>query len=619
MSKDQKIYTLRQEVAYKDEIILKLQQASTRAEEELQRVKESERILTDQLRQTESDLQLLRNSEYELEHKVTQLREYSSIPNDLPLAHFSINLASYEERSRHFSYYSGRRYIYTPKNNTKKLIEYDILEQTFQIYHLNGLSRKFMNASSCILPHGDVFLAGFDQPCSGGAYIFRVADRACIEVPSLPNPRYQVSLYYYQGFVYAFGGSVGTESSRKAERFILEENRWETLRPMSIPRNFISCIGVEDIIYLFCGGNSRIELFHIPSKSYQTINIRLKSNNLDTEGLAVSSENLIYLITQTSVEALHLDLAPNYCKSRGRNLKSSTLNNTLFHKGSVYFTDSSKLFLNKIDTFLITQNLIYSQGKDVHKRYIYTTIDNPSSLLRFDVKCRSVRSITMNIDGRTLESASICMLPSGDVIITGLTNPVSNECYIWSRTNESCDLLARMNTARYRMGLIYHEGFVYAFGGKEGCNISRYVERLNLDRRCFEKMPKMIQGRCLPSCVGVEQKIYVIAGRVQSVEVFDTINRSFNMLSLNTGSYYVVSMVCDSYIYIIGDSCYKIYDKNLNVLEEHEERGPCNKSLSTRSNSIYLDRKIYFINDEIHNLEVFKTQSRERKIIIIKR
>jgi hypothetical protein len=95
------------------------------------------------------------------------------------------------------------------------LIQYDIQSEKAKIIDIPTLKRNFFNTSSCELPNGDVFLAGFTDPVSNEAFIYKIATQDIITLPPLSYPRYFIALFYYRGYVYGFGGV----DSNKAERY----------------------------------------------------------------------------------------------------------------------------------------------------------------------------------------------------------------------------------------------------------------------------------------------------------------------------------------------------------------------------------------------------------------
>lgn len=253
-------------------------------------------------------------------------------------------------------------------------------------------------------------------------------------------------------------------------------------------------------------------------------------------------------------------------------------------------------------------------------RYIYRAKDKSSSLYRYDVMNKTV-GLLESIGGcdRLFDGTSTCILNNGDVIIAGFRDPASKDCFRFISEKMKLIKINKLKVARWGIGLACNNKYVFAFGGSDGVLAMNCAERYNLSRSSWEKIPNMITARIMPACVVVENKVYVIAGRSQSVEELDINTLRYRQLNIYMASFDVVSMMCDEYIYVVGGDSYKIFDRNMILVEEQLDIEGYEKSAKTRCNAIYHDRRLYYFNDYISSLEVFKTQTRERKVVFTKR
>ncbi len=82
-------------------------------------------------------------------------------------------------------------------------------------------------------------------------------------------------MFYYRGYVYAFGGL----NSNKAERYSLYYNSWQALPDMKYSRGRLYCVGIDDKIYLFCGGYENIEVFNIITLDFKEFTLYDSDSN----------------------------------------------------------------------------------------------------------------------------------------------------------------------------------------------------------------------------------------------------------------------------------------------------------------------------------------------------
>ena len=179
-------------------------------------------------------------------------------------------------KSHHYQKYAESRYIYFPNKATRSINQIDtILQHTISIDLSKYIPRNFNETSTCLLPSGDVLIAGFFNPISSEAYIMRVNSWSCIKIPSLEVGRFYIKLYYYTEYVYAFGGRDERASVKTVERFSLSNFNCERLQDMKVARNCCACVGIEDRIYIFGGGARSIEEFDLKTCTFRMMQLPL--------------------------------------------------------------------------------------------------------------------------------------------------------------------------------------------------------------------------------------------------------------------------------------------------------------------------------------------------------
>jgi hypothetical protein len=536
-----------------------------------------------------------------------------------------LKLSSSFDRVDHYQNFRDKRYIYMTVNGIKSLIQHDVYTKSIEIINLNSLARHFYATSTCVLPNSDVFIAGFGNPVSSEAYLYTSSSRDCIKLPDLFTARYFIALFYWNDSVYAFGGFDGNDRLNVAERFNLTGNSWEKLPNMKYQRESLSCVGLNDKIYLFCGGKDSIEMFSTTTLTYQDVLIPINDPLDYSTGIASMIEERIYLITNKSLQVFDLNLTKVEERINCWNYKTYSINNIVKHKGNIYFYNYHTFLIEKFSTTSLSYkskpHSTSHYAKNLSKRYLYKTRDNTKSLHQIDVKYKKTEVLDLSKTlNRNFCSSSICMLPNGDIMIAGFKNPLSSECYVYEIGSKSCVKIAELGTARYWIALVCHECVVYAFGGRVDSGVTiKTAEAYDLTTKRWNSLPDMKHPRHLAYCVGLENMVYIFAGGIQSIEEFNIETGSYKVLSVGTDSFYAISVMHNDLIYVIGDSNYKILNKDLEVLEEEKNNWHKESLNYLLGNLVVYHNTIYFYNNGEKNLESFDTLTLKRESVIVNR
>lgn len=520
-----------------------------------------------------------------------------------------------ELKSQHYQKYADTRYIYYPNKGTRSINQIDaILQRTVSINLSKYIPRNFNETSTCVLPSGDVLIAGFYNPISSEAYIMRVNTWSCIKIPSLEVGRFYIKLYYYSEYVYAFGGRDERASVKTVERFSLNSFTWERMQDMKVARNCCACVGIVDKIYIFGGGARSIEVFDIETCKFRMMQLPLDNYYVIT----AQFDDKIFIIGKNSLRILNFSLETI---ESHRNLSFSlpySIHNSLIHNGNLIYYN---YYLNN----LIQHNLYESQSlMKAHesplnrKEYecIYRPRENTKILYSYNPFLKRQHEIDLSSSLiRDFSSSSSALLPNGDVFLAGFSNPVSSEAYIYRSSEGVCDKIESMNVARYFLGLAYHREFVYAIGGSNCGNMLASVERYNINSRLWEVCQDLYHARNCCGAVGVENKVFIFGGGHQAIEELNLQTMKIRLTSVYTRSFDCIGFVREDEICIIGDSSVRVFDLDLKIITEYKELW--NQVTYTTNNIVVKDGNCVFYNEELNNLEKVKLQKLERKVIVL--
>jgi hypothetical protein len=128
--------------------------------------------------------------------------------------------------------------------------------------------------SCCTLPSEFAFFSGGQKygaiPSAGIINLNKLNVR---KVADMHVPRYDHTLVYFEGDIYAFGGNDGSRILTSVEVYSLKTNTWRLISDMPSPRTkFAPCI-VNDEIWLAGGiGTTSIDIYNTTDATYRMLN-----------------------------------------------------------------------------------------------------------------------------------------------------------------------------------------------------------------------------------------------------------------------------------------------------------------------------------------------------------
>jgi hypothetical protein len=534
-------------------------------------------------------------------------KEYYNLEN--------MTLLSPALRQTHYSKYSNNRYIYKPGGIY--LYQFDTYSKKTAVFNLaSDVERSFNTTSTCLLKNGDVFIAGFFNPVSSDAYLFNVELLKCMKLPSMSIGRYGISLYYHKDNVYAFGGKDNSSMLSTAEKYNLNQKAWSFLPNMQHARCSAFSVGTETKIYIIAGGVRSIEVFDILKEEFVLAKLQLSSL------LAVSwvHDEKVYILEDDSYKILGLDLSLIDERQNDWKQPNISINNTVLHNNNFIFFNYKSMNIEKFRISSeedplkpITQA---SNSFSFIPDHVYFPKPNTRILSRFDLHTKNLNKIDLSsqID-RNFNSTSTCLLSNGSLLITGFSSPITGDTYLFKPEDNSVIKLPSMMQPRCLVALICIGEYVYAFGGETESGMTRAAERLNIAKSAWEPLPDMNQDRSSSVCINVDDRIYLIAGGVTSIEEFSLISLNFTLTTKLVESMDVIGFMRGEEIYILEEKGIKVFDKNLNVVKKVQDAW--NLSGYCINNCVVRQDCAVFYNVGISNIEKFFFDNLRRKIVII--
>ena len=189
------------------------------------------------------------------------------------------------------------------KKKTRKMVVFDIESETVEcvIFPVGILFREY--AAWLELPNGELFYCGGGHPVSSSeVYMLNPYTQAFKMLQHMADSRHSHGITYSNGVIYVVGGTSNNFSSgnylKSCEKYILEEERWETMYDMEAPRGDASAVAVNDnILYLGKGSNYLLE--------YNSNDFRLDLKE-DQGGCMCVVDNLLYIFHGSKVKVIDI-------------------------------------------------------------------------------------------------------------------------------------------------------------------------------------------------------------------------------------------------------------------------------------------------------------------------
>lgn len=341
----------RNELEYRDEELFAYSNLATPLEESQPVFRDISTSLIEEISSSEEDVpieimkkELLRLRSYKRNNR-TRLRKLNDTISELKeeLRQASTQINSHKSKNLEVV-----RYIYTPQYNTKRLLKTDVMTGEVGIINLDSMDRVFFDTSTCLLESGDVLCAGFSNPVSNEVYLYRVKTQKCIRLPNLSSSRFLISLFYYKGYTYAFGGiNQQHQYVSTTERLNMSISKFESLPDIMHDRSIVSCVGMNDKIYLFSGADKSISYLDLNLLRFREMLID-NSETVSCLGVAYENSDRIYLVTTNYLQIYDSSLNKLWEFEHKQKHKRYSIHNVIASNDSIYYYNYSLQLIEQV-------------------------------------------------------------------------------------------------------------------------------------------------------------------------------------------------------------------------------------------------------------------------------
>jgi hypothetical protein len=540
--------------------------------------------------------------------------------NPVPMDIEKVDIKEYFslDQAVQFEGYLSKQYLYIPEDNSKNLIQYDVINKTYKTIELKVIDHEFCHTSSYEMPNGDVVITGNSVDVDDAVYLFQPSTNKCVRLANLREPRFYVSLCYYSNYLYAFGGRTSVRTSCSAERYnILNNYSHEPLKDMKHRRDAISSVAYNSKIYLFYGNYHNIEVYDITRSDYEYANLS-HGDPISDCSISTIYNDMIYLIACGKVYIYDLELKFKDSKQLRSSYTYSSTTNVVTDCGKIYFYNNYTSLLEVV-TLSMDQDNSHRLQSDSNQSYIlYKLNENTQEILKINTLTKTVEFIDCSNDlvDKYFSYTSICLLPDNDIFIAGFYEPFSRNCYKFYARSKTISQDQPLREPRYCISLLYHNECIYAFGGRNKAGYLTKTAYVLKPNKRWEPLPNMTYERSGASSIGIKDKIYIIAGYQTSIEIYDIETSMYFVAEVTLPRDFVISCKINDSIYIIGDSFTMLLDKKCVQRDSRDVNGGPSTFYSLTNVAVCGDI-VYYYKSHSYLLESLDTISLRRNLVEI--
>jgi hypothetical protein len=503
----------------------------------------------------------------------------------------------------------GKR-LYYIHSNAREIISYNSYTKTITKICPSQSNSTFFITAVCEMPSGDLILCGFYFQYEGIIYLYNRSAQSIRKLTSYLTLNAMKNVLYHSGFIYLFRKIHPYSGRPTAERYNININTWERMPNISngiiygiVPVSFQK-------IYAFFGG-SWVNVLDTRTKEYRSI----RFNNAETSpdlGFVCRKDAYIYILSKNFMQVFDLRLRNLFSISIESKNSYYSYYTPAITSSSIYFYNISTDAIYRLDTSLLSPynkpRTLAHYAANFNSRYIYSTPTKSSILFRFDTKKKTATKFSLSEDIFSIyDRLSICPLPSGEIMITSM---LSVDSYLLDPSTFIFTKLKKMKRPRRDVGIVYANGYVYTFGGLTR-DLTDFAERFSLEIKKWEVRNSMICLRVKPACVEINNRIFIICGESNTMEVYDIERDCYRLADIVLEYNYAVAGVIDDRVHIIFSDFYKVIDRDLDIAQQGKLSYCNNHDIYAMGNTVIRDHTIYFYNNltnwiEFVNFKLFK-------------
>ena len=354
-------------------------------------------------------------------------------------------------------------------------------------------------------------------------------------MPEMNITRCTSSLFIYANQLWVIGGYSGRfQRTKKIERYIIEEERWEIL-------DFKLFFGFEN--GNICATTKPNEILLLGGKmNYGS------ANNVWCYDILNKTIINRKPVKNECILTKHQQIDENTIMILGSEGKDSYFFEKYNVKTTAHVSGALKVKHSKLEKFkqynFNTPSIIIKanpnaknnfQGIDFGNKNIIFGNDQEPFQLEVDCFTKGVSIFPIPTKLKLKNFQGCCRISDHELFMCGGINvtflKISSKSFIYNLKTREVQYVNDMNTVRYTFPLVYHKKHVYAIGGREYGDDSRSVldkvERFSLEKMQWETIPSMNLGRCTSSSLVVDGQLYVFGGfcydskRTDTIEIFN--------------------------------------------------------------------------------------------------
>lgn len=376
--------------------------------------------------------------------------------------------------------------------------------------------------------------------------VFDFSNNKWSQIPDMNVPRCTSSVFIYNNELWVMGGYTGRyQRSKKIERFLEEENRWEIIDFklfFGFENGNVIITGRPNEILLLggkmnFGSSNNVWMYDLHNKT--VINRKPLTNDCILTKYQMIEENVVCILGEIQGKGTFYekyDIITSQHSSGSFSLSRKNL-----EKFKQYNFNTPPLVVPYDPEATIS----YEDRDYSLKNVIFGTDQEPFQL-EVDSLTGDIRLEPIPTKLKLRNFQGCCRISANEVLMCGGINitfqRISSRAFIYNLKNREISFIPDMRKMRYTFALTFHKGFLYVMGGREYGDDKNAIyvdcERYNFEAQDWQYIGSLNIARCTSNTFIVADRLYIAGGycrnskRTDTIEVYSEAKNRWELLGM---------------------------------------------------------------------------------------
>ena len=468
-----------------------------------------------------------------------------------------------------------------------QIVKFDPINQAFSAI-MPPANMQILNFSSLLyLSEATIYISGGlreETMIANNFYQYNAITNSALILPPCIHRRFAHHSNQINDTIYVIGGiGENHQNLKTCERYSIIDKRWSPLGDLNLARAFATSVVYNGDLYVFGGTTGtendeeasndnthiidpskfkhsrKIEKYYAVQNIWKVLNVKLPKGIDNYFACCVNKDEIQILGGQTETGCLNANMVINL-KQGTYGIKKFMSRERVAHKGMVHQASiwifggdvddtieqydivrnewnervsSHKSIINDIKNYGYTSpplhirsgygeesNSAFQQSDPNDKKCLLFGDDFTSFILEINFTKRQIKENPIPLNLNLYGYQGVVKLYDGKYFLNGgmdnTNSIIPQNTYLYSPHDNTAVKLAKSNYARYTFNLFSKDNYVYAIGGRswgdDEIALMKYCERYSLVDEAWEKIGNLNEARCSAMVFEYKGQLLVAGG-----------------------------------------------------------------------------------------------------------